>query len=102
MCVCVCVFVGYMCSPSVLDKDGVSAAAIAGEMISYLATKNKRLSQQLSAIYRESDTNSEFTLPQTAAADFLDYLSFFCQVRLPHQQEFLFPLPRPGSHPQLV
>lgn len=44
---------GYMCSPSVLDKDGVSAAAIAGEMISYLATKNTSLSQQLSTIYEE-------------------------------------------------
>uniref|UniRef100_A0A7N6BEM4 Phosphoglucomutase 2 n=1 Tax=Anabas testudineus TaxID=64144 RepID=A0A7N6BEM4_ANATE len=45
--------IGYMCSPSVLDKDGVSAAAIAGEMISYLATKNTSLSQQLSTIYEE-------------------------------------------------
>lgn len=51
-CVCVCV-AGYMCSPSVLDKDGVSAAAIAGEMISYLATKNTSLSQQLTAIFEE-------------------------------------------------
>uniref|UniRef100_H3CJC9 Phosphoglucomutase 2 n=1 Tax=Tetraodon nigroviridis TaxID=99883 RepID=H3CJC9_TETNG len=45
--------IGYMCSPSVLDKDGVSAAAIAGEMISYLATKNKSLSQQLTTVYEE-------------------------------------------------
>ncbi|XP_011617682.2 phosphopentomutase [Takifugu rubripes] len=45
--------IGYMCSPSVLDKDGVSAAAIAAEMISYLATKNKSLSQQLTSIYEE-------------------------------------------------
>ncbi|XP_059194138.1 phosphoglucomutase-2 [Centropristis striata] len=45
--------IGYMCSPSVLDKDGVSAAAIAGEMISYLATKKTNLSQQLTAIYEE-------------------------------------------------
>lgn len=52
VCVYVCV-AGYMCSPSVLDKDGVSAAAIAGEMISYLATKNTSLSQQLSIIYEE-------------------------------------------------
>lgn len=50
--VCLCV-VGYMCSPSVLDKDGVSAAAIAGEMVSYLATKKTSLSQQLTAIYEE-------------------------------------------------
>lgn len=51
---CVCVYVaGYMCSPSVLDKDGVSAAAIAGEMISYLATKKTSLSQQLTTIFEE-------------------------------------------------
>lgn len=42
-----------MCSPSVLDKDGVSAAAIAGEMISYLDTKKTSLSQQLTTIYEE-------------------------------------------------
>lgn len=51
--VCVYTCTGYMCSPSVLDKDGVSAAAIAAEMISYLATKNKSLSQQLTSIYEE-------------------------------------------------
>ncbi|CAB1327173.1 unnamed protein product [Coregonus sp. 'balchen'] len=45
--------IGYMCSSAVLDKDGVSAAAIAGEMTSYLATKNTTLSQQLTAIYEE-------------------------------------------------
>uniref|UniRef100_A0A8C3AZA8 Phosphoglucomutase 2 n=2 Tax=Cyclopterus lumpus TaxID=8103 RepID=A0A8C3AZA8_CYCLU len=45
--------IGYMCSPSVLDKDGVSAAAIAGEMISYLATKSSSLSQQVTTIYEE-------------------------------------------------
>uniref|UniRef100_A0A7N8XEP2 Phosphoglucomutase 2 n=1 Tax=Mastacembelus armatus TaxID=205130 RepID=A0A7N8XEP2_9TELE len=45
--------IGYMCSPSVLDKDGVSAAAIAGEMIAYLTTKNTNLSQQLATIYEE-------------------------------------------------
>lgn len=71
---CVCVFVGYMCSPSVLDKDGVSAAAIAGEMISYLAMKNKSLSQQLTAIYEESDANVKvlilgFAIQQTMTAN---------------------------------
>uniref|UniRef100_A0AAR2ITD2 Phosphoglucomutase 2 n=1 Tax=Pygocentrus nattereri TaxID=42514 RepID=A0AAR2ITD2_PYGNA len=45
--------IGYMCSPAVLDKDGVSAAAIAGELVSYLATKNTSLSQQLKAVYDE-------------------------------------------------
>ncbi|XP_068606919.1 phosphopentomutase [Brachionichthys hirsutus] len=45
--------IGYMCSPAVLDKDGVSAAAIAGEMTSYLAMKKTSLSRQLCAIYEE-------------------------------------------------
>lgn len=47
------VVVGYMCSPAVLDKDGVSAAAIAGEFVSYLASKNRTLSHQLRSIYEE-------------------------------------------------
>lgn len=42
-----------MCSPFVLDKDGVSAAAVAGEMISYLASKNTTVSQQLTTIFNE-------------------------------------------------
>nr|XP_033803481.1 phosphoglucomutase-2 [Geotrypetes seraphini] len=45
--------IGYMCCPAVLDKDGVSAAVITGEMASFLATKNLTLSQQLKAIYNE-------------------------------------------------
>ncbi|KAM9398392.1 phosphopentomutase isoform 3-T5 [Salvelinus alpinus] len=45
--------IGYMCGSAVLDKDGVSAAAIAGEMTSYLAATNITLSQQLTAIYKE-------------------------------------------------
>uniref|UniRef100_A0A665WPX9 Phosphoglucomutase 2 n=1 Tax=Echeneis naucrates TaxID=173247 RepID=A0A665WPX9_ECHNA len=45
--------IGYMCSPCVLDKDGVSGAAIAAEMISYLATENISLSQQLTSVYTE-------------------------------------------------
>ncbi|PIO31462.1 hypothetical protein AB205_0194230 [Aquarana catesbeiana] len=45
--------IGYMCCPFVLDKDGVSAAVIAAEMASYLATKNLTLSQQLNAIFNK-------------------------------------------------
>ncbi|XP_043918079.1 phosphoglucomutase-2 [Protopterus annectens] len=45
--------IGYMCSPAVLDKDGVSAAAITAELDCYLATKNLTLSQKLKAIYEE-------------------------------------------------
>uniref|UniRef100_A0A8C6X985 Phosphoglucomutase 2 n=1 Tax=Naja naja TaxID=35670 RepID=A0A8C6X985_NAJNA len=45
--------IGYMCSPVVLDKDGVSAAVITAEMSSFLAMKNVTLSQQLKNIYTE-------------------------------------------------
>uniref|UniRef100_A0A7M4ECV3 Phosphoglucomutase 2 n=2 Tax=Crocodylus porosus TaxID=8502 RepID=A0A7M4ECV3_CROPO len=45
--------IGYMCSPAVLDKDGVSAAVIAAEMSSFLATKNLSLAQQLKAVYEQ-------------------------------------------------
>ncbi|XP_067845051.1 phosphoglucomutase-2 isoform X2 [Heptranchias perlo] len=45
--------IGYMSTEFVLDKDGVSAAAIVAESASYLATKNTTLSQQLRAIYEE-------------------------------------------------
>ncbi|XP_041052152.1 phosphoglucomutase-2 isoform X1 [Carcharodon carcharias] len=45
--------IGYMSTEFVLDKDGVSAAAIVAELASYLATKNTTLSQNLKAIYEE-------------------------------------------------
>lgn len=48
-----------MCSPAVLDKDGVSAAAIAGEFVSYLASKNITLSHQLRSIYEEYVTKKK-------------------------------------------
>ncbi|XP_072920953.1 phosphopentomutase [Hemitrygon akajei] len=45
--------IGYMSTKFVLDKDGVSAAAIVAEMASFLACKNITLSQKLKAIYEE-------------------------------------------------
>lgn len=45
--------IGYMCCPFVLDKDGVSAAVIAAELASYLATKNVTLTQQLNSIFNK-------------------------------------------------
>ncbi|XP_067893079.1 phosphoglucomutase-2 [Heterodontus francisci] len=45
--------IGYMSTEFVLDKDGVSAAAIVAESASYLATKNTTLTQQLKAIYEK-------------------------------------------------
>ncbi|KAL5011630.1 hypothetical protein ScPMuIL_010181 [Solemya velum] len=43
--------IGYMCGTSVLDKDGVSAAAVAAELCSYLYQQNLTLNQQLDKIY---------------------------------------------------
>ncbi|MEE6462274.1 hypothetical protein FKM82_001538 [Ascaphus truei] len=45
--------IGYMCCPFVLDKDGVSAAVIAAELASYLATKKVTLYQQLNSIFNK-------------------------------------------------
>lgn len=57
-----------MCYTAVLDKDGVSAAAIAGEFVSYLASKNITLSHQLRSIYEEYVTK---TLALTSLIHFL-------------------------------
>lgn len=96
------VVVGYMCSPAVLDKDGVSAAAIAGEFVSYLASKNITLSHQLRSIYEEYVTK---TLALTSLIIYVLNLlvnhSFhivFFQVRLPHFQEFLLHLSQPRHY----
>lgn len=40
-----------MCGNVVPDKDGVSAAVVVAEMVSYLNDKNLTLSQQLENIY---------------------------------------------------
>uniref|UniRef100_A0A8C9TDZ9 Phosphoglucomutase 2 n=1 Tax=Scleropages formosus TaxID=113540 RepID=A0A8C9TDZ9_SCLFO len=45
--------IGYMCCPAVLDKDGVSAAAITAELTSYLVTQGTTLTQKLNAIFDE-------------------------------------------------
>ncbi|XP_048852081.1 phosphoglucomutase-2 [Brienomyrus brachyistius] len=45
--------IGYMCSPAVLDKDGVSAAAIVAECASYLCAQGSTLTQQLDTIYEK-------------------------------------------------
>ncbi|XP_036418899.1 glucose 1,6-bisphosphate synthase isoform X1 [Colossoma macropomum] len=43
--------IGFLCGSMVLDKDGVSAAAVVAEMAAYLHTKNVTLNQQLQNIY---------------------------------------------------
>ncbi|KAL4640334.1 phosphoglucomutase-2 [Arapaima gigas] len=45
--------IGYMCCPAVLDKDGVSAAAIAAELTSYLALQGTTLTEKLNAVFEE-------------------------------------------------
>lgn len=44
--------IGFMCGTEVLDKDGVSAAAVVGELIAHLETKNMDLTDQLNVIYK--------------------------------------------------
>ncbi|XP_053312605.1 glucose 1,6-bisphosphate synthase [Spea bombifrons] len=43
--------IGFMCGTQVLDKDGVSAAAVVAEMAAYLDTNGTSLMQQLIKIY---------------------------------------------------
>ncbi|XP_068120744.1 glucose 1,6-bisphosphate synthase [Hyperolius riggenbachi] len=43
--------IGYMCGTAVLDKDGVSAAAVVAEMATYLDSVGMNLEQQLVQIY---------------------------------------------------
>ncbi|RMZ95523.1 Glucose 1-6-bisphosphate, partial [Brachionus plicatilis] len=46
--------IGFMCGTNVLDKDGISAEAVASEMAVYLKEKeNKTLNQQLDWIYEK-------------------------------------------------
>lgn len=43
--------IGYMCSSSVLDKDGISAAVKIAELAIYLEQENRTLSEALESIY---------------------------------------------------
>ncbi|XP_015412961.1 PREDICTED: glucose 1,6-bisphosphate synthase [Myotis davidii] len=45
--------IGFLCGTSVLDKDGVSAAAVVAEMAAYLETTNVTLKQQLVKVYEK-------------------------------------------------
>ena len=44
-------FAGFMCGSKVLDKDGVSAAVVAAEMICEVYESGKMLTEQLEHIY---------------------------------------------------
>jgi phosphoglucomutase/phosphopentomutase len=45
--------IGYMCGSTVLDKDGVSAAAVSAEMAAYLYRNNSTLKKKLTDIYAQ-------------------------------------------------
>ncbi|GFO18337.1 phosphoglucomutase-2 [Plakobranchus ocellatus] len=44
--------IGYMCGSTVLDKDGVTAAAVVAELVNHLYSNQGSLSQQLDIIYK--------------------------------------------------
>ncbi len=50
---------GYLTVPSVRDKDAVSSALVAVEMMSYYATQGLTLQQRLDAIYEEHGYSTE-------------------------------------------
>lgn len=43
--------IGFMCGSTVLDKDGVSAAAVCAEMATYVYNQGMTLKQKLEDIY---------------------------------------------------
>ncbi|XP_021367057.1 phosphoglucomutase-2-like [Mizuhopecten yessoensis] len=45
--------IGFMCGSSVLDKDGVSAAVVMGQMVLYLQSQGLTLYDQLTNIYQK-------------------------------------------------
>ena len=46
--------IGYMCGCRVLDKDGISAAAVMAEFAGWLAGQGKNFRQQLDELYARS------------------------------------------------
>ncbi|KAK3576083.1 hypothetical protein CHS0354_014087 [Potamilus streckersoni] len=45
--------IGFMCGTAVLDKDGISAAAVCAEMTTYVYAQGKTLAQKLEDIYTQ-------------------------------------------------
>lgn len=45
--------IGFMCRDTVLDKDGISAAVHAGELISFLYSRRETLVGRLTTIYEK-------------------------------------------------
>ncbi len=44
--------IGFMCSTDVLDKDGVSAATMAGQLAAFLTSTNTTFTEKLQEIYQ--------------------------------------------------
>ena len=51
--------IGYMCGCVVLDKDGISAAAVMAEFASWLDEQGKTLRQQLEELYAKLVTKPQ-------------------------------------------
>ena len=47
--------IGYMCGCTVLDKDGISAAAVMAEFACWLAEQGKTFRHQLEELYTRSE-----------------------------------------------
>ncbi|XP_029650022.1 phosphoglucomutase-2-like [Octopus sinensis] len=65
--------IGFMCGSKVLDKDGVSAAAVIAEMASYVHQAGKNLNDQLEEVYstygNHLSINSYFLSYDSSATD---------------------------------
>lgn len=55
--------IGYMCGHIVLDKDGISAAAVMAEFAGWLEAQGKTFRQQLEELYEKSALTCIFTHP---------------------------------------
>lgn len=45
--------IGFMCGTNVLDKDGVSAAMVCGQLVTYLKSQGQTLDTKLNEIYKD-------------------------------------------------
>ena len=77
--------IGFMCGTTVLDKDGISAAVRAAELMAYLQTKEngKTLSGKLTELYQEYEKISTEQLAHDQCQSVFYPALFIIQVRLP-------------------
>ena len=57
--------IGYMCGCRVLDKDGISAAAVMAEFAGWLAGQGKNFRQQLDELYARSAKEPDMYIQYT-------------------------------------